>query len=222
MLRPDPLPPCRSRFLTLPLGEPAADVIDQITRRRAGAKELADTALTKLLHVFSRNDPATRDEYIITSLLSEQVVDTGKERHVRSAQDRQANDVDVFLDRRVGDHLRRLVQAGVDHFHSRIAQRGGNDLRAAVVSIETRLGNEHAYWAHLMAQSVVRTSVEGGACKLAARLARGQLREPAPLPRNEQHFAGEARERSIAPTVVCFLHDEAGRGAQLGEARRRV
>ena len=67
---------------------------------------------------------------------------------MRSAQHREPNDVDVFLNRRVGDHLRRLVQTSVDDFHACVAERGGNDLRAAVVTIETGLRNEHAYWTH--------------------------------------------------------------------------
>jgi hypothetical protein len=44
-----------------------------------------------------------------------------------------------------------LAQAGVDHFHTGIAQGAGNDFGAAVVAIEARLGNEYsdfAVWGH--------------------------------------------------------------------------
>ena len=78
----------------------------------------------------------------------QQLAHAREQRHVRAAQDRQADDVDVFLDRGRGDHLRRLVQAGVDDFHARITQRRGDDFRAAVVSVEAGLCNEHANWAH--------------------------------------------------------------------------
>ena len=67
----------------------------------------------------------------------------GEERHVRAGENREAHDIHVFLHRRGGDHLRRLVQAGVDHLHAGVAQRGGHDLGAAVVSVEPGLGDEH-------------------------------------------------------------------------------
>jgi hypothetical protein len=40
-----------------------------------------------------------------------------------------------------------LPQAGVDNFHSGIAQGAGNDFRAAVVAIEAGLGNQDADFA---------------------------------------------------------------------------
>ena len=49
----------------------------------------------------------------------QQLAHARKERHVRAAEDRQPHDVDVFLDGGGGDHLGRLVQSRVDHFHSR-------------------------------------------------------------------------------------------------------
>ena len=73
-----------------------------------------------------------------------------EERHVRAAEDREADDVDVLLHGRGGDHLGRLVQPGVDHFHAGVAKRGGDDLRAAVVAVEpglatrTRIGRMNA------------------------------------------------------------------------------
>ena len=78
----------------------------------------------------------------------QQLAHAREQRHVRAAQDRQADDVDVFLDRGGRDHLGRLVQAGIDDFHARIAQRRGDDLGAAIVAVEAGLGDEHAYWAH--------------------------------------------------------------------------
>ena len=74
----------------------------------------------------------------------EQLFDARKERHVRAAQDREPDDVDVFLNGGGRDHLRRLVQAGVDDFHAGIAKRGGDDLGATVVAVEAGLGYEDA------------------------------------------------------------------------------
>ena len=71
---------------------------------------------------------------------AQQLEHARKERHVRAAQDREADDVDVFLHRGGRDHLRRLVQPGVDDLHAGVAERGGDDLRAAVVAVEAGLG----------------------------------------------------------------------------------
>src|SRR5262249_50085867 len=48
---------------------------------------------------------------------------------------------------RVDDHLRRLPQAGVNHFHTGIAQRAGNHLGAAIVAVQARLSDEDADFA---------------------------------------------------------------------------
>ena len=65
-------------------------------------------------------------------------------RVVRAGKNRQADDVDVFLHRGGGNHLRGLPQAGINHFHPGIAQRAGNDFGAAVMAIESGLGDQHA------------------------------------------------------------------------------
>ena len=62
---------------------------------------------------------------------------------MRAAQDREADDVDVFLHGGGGDHLGRLVQPGVDDFHAGVAQRGGDDFRAAVVAVEAGFGDKN-------------------------------------------------------------------------------
>ena len=50
--------------------------------------------------------------------------------------------VGVLLDRRLDDLLRRLVQPGVDHLHARVAQGAGDDLGAAVMTVEPGLGHD--------------------------------------------------------------------------------
>ena len=42
-----------------------------------------------------------------------------------------------------GDVLGRLPQAGINHFHSGVAQGRGHDLDPAIVTIETKLGQYH-------------------------------------------------------------------------------
>ena len=56
----------------------------------------------------------------------------------------EADDVDVFLDGGGDDHLGRLPQAGIDHFHAGVAQGAGDDLGAAVVPVEAGFGNQYA------------------------------------------------------------------------------
>ena len=55
---------------------------------------------------------------------------------------READHVDVFLQRGLGDHLGRLAQAGVDDLHAGVAQGARDDLGAAVVAIEAGLGDQ--------------------------------------------------------------------------------
>ena len=64
--------------------------------------------------------------------------------HVRAGEHREADGVGVLLDGRLDDLLRRLVQAGVDDLHAGVAQRPRDDLGAAVVAVEARLGHDDA------------------------------------------------------------------------------
>jgi hypothetical protein len=67
---------------------------------------------------------------------------------VGAGQNRQPHDVRVLLQRGAGNHLRGLTQAGVNHFHAGIAQRAGDDLGAAIVPVESRLGDDNSQFAH--------------------------------------------------------------------------
>ena len=67
-----------------------------------------------------------------------------EELDVGAGEDAEADDVDVFLQRRFGDHLGRLADAGVDHLAAAIAERAGDDLGAAVVAIQPGLRDKHA------------------------------------------------------------------------------
>src|SRR3982751_999601 len=59
-----------------------------------------------------------------------------------AAEDRNADRIDIFLQRRRRDHLGRLPETGVDHFHSGIPKRASDNLGAAVMSVEPRLCNK--------------------------------------------------------------------------------
>src|SRR5215213_7037972 len=72
---------------------------------------------------------------------------------VRAVVHRDPDDVDVLVSRDGAHGCRSLTQSGVDHLHARVAQRAGNDLDAAVVTIEPDFGNQDAT-AHATARSV--------------------------------------------------------------------
>src|SRR5688500_2788308 len=119
------------------LAKPVAHELDWFCRRGARAEQLADTQRLELLHVFFRNDAAADDEYVIGVFLLQQLDDARKQRHVRARENRQGYDVDIFLYRRARNHFRRLMQSRVDDFEACIAKRAGDDLRAAVVSVQS-------------------------------------------------------------------------------------
>ena len=83
----------------------------------------------------------------------EQVHQLRRDVVVGAGEDRQADDVGVFLQRRRGDLLGRLPQAGVDDFHAGVAQRPRDDLRAAIVPVEPRLGDDDSQFAHQFLKS---------------------------------------------------------------------
>ena len=59
---------------------------------------------------------------------SQQLPHPGKERHVRPRKNRESHHVHVLLHRRARDHLRRLVQPGVDHLHAGVASAAATTL----------------------------------------------------------------------------------------------
>ena len=65
------------------------------------------------------------------------------EKHRDEPTRGKPDDVDVFLLGGGGDHLGGLAQAGVDHFHPGVAQGARDDLGAAIVAVQARLGNQH-------------------------------------------------------------------------------
>jgi hypothetical protein len=93
---------------------------------------------------------------------------------VRATQDGESDYVDVLLDRGRGDHLRGLVQTRVDDFHPRIPKRGGNYLRAAIVSIKSGLGDENSNWSH----RDIKLAAATRARQSGLRGVVGQLRAP--------------------------------------------
>ena len=62
-----------------------------------------------------------------------------------AAEDAEPDDLYVLLQCDGRDHLGTLADPRVDDLEAGIAQRAGDELRAAVVPVEPRLRNEHPH-----------------------------------------------------------------------------
>src|SRR5437870_5395160 len=117
---------------------------DDVSEGRPGSEDDLDARLLELRDILLRDDPAARDEDVARLPLLQELHDLGEGGHVRSAQAGEPNRIDVLLDRGLDDILRGLPQARVDDLHPRVAQRPGYDLRPAIVTVQSGLGDEDA------------------------------------------------------------------------------
>src|SRR5262249_12059611 len=79
---------------------------------------------------------------------------------VGAGQHAEPDGVRILLDGGGHDLLGRLMEAGIDHFEAGVPQRPRDDLGAAVMAVEARLGHDDAngtLWAHDAAASASRT-----------------------------------------------------------------
>src|SRR5579884_2023091 len=120
------------RLLATVLAVDALDPVDQVLRRGFGVEDVADAEGLELRDVVFLDHAAADHDDVVDLALHQQLHDAREDGHVRAGEDAHADDVDVLLDRGVHDHLGRLVQTRVDDFHPRVAERAGDDLRAAV------------------------------------------------------------------------------------------
>ena len=128
---------------------------------RPGREHLRDAELLQLGDVVVGDRPADNQHHVLRALAPEQLGDPRHERHVRARQDREPDRVGVLLKHGLDDLLGRLVQTGVDHLHAGVAQRAGDDLRPAVVPVETRLRHDDSDLAAVHAAEI--TPSGGGA-----------------------------------------------------------
>ena len=130
------------------LGERNA-LVDEVhdgLRGGSGKEDFGDAGLLEGGDVGLGNDAA--DEYgdVVHAFFVEEFHELGADGVVRAGEDGKADDVDVFLDGGGGDHLRRLAEAGVNHFHASVTQCARDNLRSAIVAIQAGLGNQHSYF----------------------------------------------------------------------------
>ena len=67
---------------------------------------------------------------------------------VSAGENRHADDIGVLLECGLDDSLWRLPKAGVDDLHPDISERARDYLRATVVPVQARFGNDHSNLAH--------------------------------------------------------------------------
>ena len=107
----------------------------------------------ELRNVDIRNDTADDHQHVVHAALAQQLHDPRTDVHMRAGQDRQPDHVGVFLEGGGDDLLGRLPKARVDHLHPGVAECTGNDLGAAIVPVEARLGNDDADGCHQITAS---------------------------------------------------------------------
>ena len=81
----------------------------------------------------------------VDAAVTRPVDDERGEGQVGAGQHREADRVDVLVDRGGGDGVGCLEQAGVDDLVAGVAQDPGDDLDAAVVTVESDLGDEDPF-----------------------------------------------------------------------------
>ncbi len=113
-------------------GDALIDECDDVLGAGARTKDGGDASLAQRLDIFVGDNAAHQHHHVVQALLAQQLHHPRAERQMRARQNAQAHHIDVFLQRRFGDHLRRLADAGVDHLEAGVAQRTGHHLGAAV------------------------------------------------------------------------------------------
>src|ERR1039458_5908335 len=121
-----------------------ADEFYDVVHRGAGLEDAGDAYLFQSFHILVGDNAADQHQHIVHLIFLEQVHHARNNRIVRARKNREADDLNVFLERGIDNHLRGLAEAGVDDFHAGIAKGAGNDLGATVVTVEARLGDQDA------------------------------------------------------------------------------
>src|ERR1700733_804823 len=120
-----------------------ADEIKDCLRSSSGEKNFRDPALLQRGNIRFRNNSADQHGHVVHAFAAEQFHQPRAKRIVRAGKNRKPDHVDIFLRRRRRNHFRCLPQSGVNHFHPGIAQRAGDNFRAAIVTIQPRLSDQY-------------------------------------------------------------------------------
>ena len=87
----------------------------------SGQENFGDTGLFECGDVGFGNDAADENGDVGHAFVAEEFHELGADGVVGAGENREADDVDVFLDGGGGDHLWRLAEAGVHDLHAGVA-----------------------------------------------------------------------------------------------------
>src|SRR5215204_1931208 len=105
---------------TFPWLHVVTNPLDNGLRANAWGKNFFYPGLFEGKNVVLWYDSSTKDGHIFSATFFERLHHRRKERHVGTRQDTESNRINIFLDCRLGNHVRCLVQPGVDDFKSSI------------------------------------------------------------------------------------------------------
>jgi len=117
------------------------DPLDRFVKRGASGEDALDPDLLKRRNIPFGDDTAHHHEDVIKFLLLHLLYQFFADWQMGSGHDGEANYIDVLLEGRIDDLVDGLMEACVDHFHSCVPERLGNDLRSPIMAIEARLRN---------------------------------------------------------------------------------
>jgi hypothetical protein len=126
-------------------GRQGAQALDEVLERRARRVHRRGAGGFEPVDIAPRDRAADDEQHVIGPRRAQCVGGLLRQGDVCTAQNAQADDLDVLLNRDGGDRLGPLPDPEVDHLEARVAQRAGDELRAAVVPVEAGLGDEHAH-----------------------------------------------------------------------------
>ncbi len=118
-------------------------VLHDFRERRPRLKHSVDPTIVQGCDVVIRNDAAPKEDDIAGTAGAKQLGDAWKEIAVRAGQQRNPDGVDVLLHRGFNDGLGRLMNAEINDLHPSVAERPRDDLRSAVVPVETCFRDEY-------------------------------------------------------------------------------
>src|ERR1700682_1575069 len=121
-----------------------ADELNNVIHGRTGLEDSRHADFLETFDILIGDDAANQHQHVVHFVLLQQIHHPRNDGVVRPRENREPDDLHVFLQRGTDDHLRRLAQTGVDDLHAGIAKGAGDHLSPAIVAVETGLRNENA------------------------------------------------------------------------------
>ena len=129
-------------------GERALDLLEHVLRarrdRRSRAVDALDAGVVEKVVVAARDHAADEDDDVVGALRLQRLDHRRHQRLVAGGERRDADRVDVVLDRLARALLGGLEQRADVDVEAEIGEGAGDDLGAAVVAVLAELGDHHA------------------------------------------------------------------------------